>query len=211
MKSVNAILGLALLLAVSCQKSTTIHGLVQDANTGVPIVGASVYIRLLRDKGHANSEQSSFFGKTDENGRFYYQDDDILDIYYTEIQATGYGMTIYDFPKMEAYHCNEPVFELIPRDGVLKVRLENTSGSTDSLFFVAMNDCDYLHYHFAYGQQSDPYPLWQEKNESHVSYFKTCKGKPTYLRWSFERSFINFQQDTIQIPFEDTTTYAFHY
>ena len=43
------------------------------------------YINLLRDKGQANSELSGFNGKTDDNGRFYVEDKDILAIYYTEI------------------------------------------------------------------------------------------------------------------------------
>lgn len=211
MKQIKIAIVLFSYLVASCHKSTTIDGLVSDANTGAPIAGASVSINLLIDKGQANQESGSFHGKTDGNGRFYYENENILDIYYTEIRADKYGSVIYDFPEINAHECNKPEFKLIPRDGVLKIRLENTSGSTDSLFFYALNDCDYLYFHFANGQPSDPYPLWLGKDESHYAYFKTCRGKPTYLRWSFERTFANFQQDTVQIPIEDTTTYTFHY
>jgi hypothetical protein len=211
MKHINAFIFLFSLLVVSCHKSTIIDGLVQDANTGSPIVGASVSIGLLLDKGHANSETSGFTGITDDNGRFYFEDKDILDIYYSEIRADGYGLLVYDFPKMNAHECNKPVFKLIPRDGVLKVQMENVTGTTDSLFFNATNDCDYLYYHFAYGQKPEFYPLWQGVNEHKFAYFNTCRGKPTYIVWSFDRNFSMPQRDTLEISMEDTTYYSFKY
>lgn len=199
------------LLGVSCHKATTIDGLVQDAHSGAPIPNANVSISLTLDKGMANSTSGEFRGTTDNNGRFFVESDAILDIGYPEIKAEGYGLVLYEYPEMHARTLNKPVFKLTPRDGVLKIRLENASGTTDSLFFSATNDCDYLYFHFAYAQEADPYPLLQGKDESHFAYFNTCRGKPAYLGWKFTGSNSAVLKDTLAIGLEDTTYYTFKY
>lgn len=198
-------------MAAACRKGTSIDGLVQDALTGAPIADARVDMEVLIDLGLANSRNSSLSFTTDQDGRFSYEGKDILAFYYTGISADGYGGVLYDYPALNAKECNNPVYKLTPRDGVLKVQMENISGTSDSLFFTATNDCDYLYYHFAYGQKPEFYPLLQGVNEYKAAYFKTCRGKPTYLKWSFDAKFTMAQKDTLEIGMEDTTFYQFKY
>jgi hypothetical protein len=203
------ILGCILLL-VSCQNTTSIDGIVQNAHTGKPISGARLGIRYEYSDGSDNTESGGQDFKTGSDGRFYFSDKCIFSTRIDDIRAPGYALQ--RGPRIVDNESNKLVIELIPLDGNLKIDVNNLTGQHDSIFFIVQNKCQYWYYWSVVNQTPKTYPIHLEIGEKYTESFYACKGEDTRVGWTFIRPTNGFVfQDSVHVEFTDTTSYTINY
>jgi len=203
------ILGFILLLA-SCQNTTSIDGIVQNAHTGKPISGARFDIVYEYSDGKANTKSGGQNFKTGSDGKFHFSDKCIWSTHIPDITATGYALK--RGPHIEDNDCNKLVIELIPLDGNLNINVNNLTGQHDSLFFIVQNKCQYWYYWSVDNQTPKIYPIHLKVGEKYSENFYACKGEDTRVGWTFIRPTNGFVfQDSVHIEFTDTTNYTINY
>lgn len=199
-----------LLTLLACRNKTSINGVIINAHTGISIEGATGIITYqYRDGGITQYGGKRF--TTAQDGKFHFSK---KNIYLTHVEIdwlNGYALKMKYEGSVEDNEYNQLAVLMTPRDGILKLTINNETGVQDSLFLVAINAGDYIPYRGIYAQKTQIFPMKLTQNEQSIAYFSTCKGESTYLKWAFDRSFQNYQMDTVQISTSDTSHVVFNY
>ena len=127
---------IALIFACTKESPTIVNGTVVDKYTKKPLEGVSIDINIWREEERGYSYYKTI--NTDSQGKFSFGSDATPDFRVQRMDFTGYlskQNTIYDFfENYEDGKINEGVIPMIPLDAVLSLRLENLSGTHDSIF-----------------------------------------------------------------------------
>ncbi|MCC7465849.1 MAG: carboxypeptidase regulatory-like domain-containing protein [Saprospiraceae bacterium] len=196
--------------ALSCNNTTIVEGVVQNAKTGVPIEGAKVTLmyEYQEYEDHTGTGQKIF--TTDSEGRFSFSDKCIWATHISEVRAPRYALSRGKF--LEDNFKNKVVIELTPLDGILQLTVKNETGQFDSLFLIVQNEGTYFPYYSTGNQSLSEYPLYLNVGMSYVQNFLTCKSNSTRIGWSSARPMEGFIfQDSVFVDDSDTTYYTVSY
>ncbi len=142
---------LFLLLAASCHKdkTTIVNGTVVDKITGTPIQGAritfSVYHKDIPPPNHREFPSIS----SDQMGEFSFSNEDPLQI--LEISKAGYIFKGQGMPAIQRGEINEVKLEIIPKDGILKLNISNSTGLTDTIYYGIYSPAQEKEYAISHG------------------------------------------------------------
>ena len=133
------------LFACDKDKTTVINGRVVDKITGAPLDEAFVefWISHAENPAPNNYELRDLY--TDANGEFTTHDNDPISVYW--VLKVGYlpkGLGTPVVP-IEQGKENDVTIEMIPKDGVLKLNLENNTGIHDTVYvgiYSALQDSE---------------------------------------------------------------------
>ena len=204
---------LALLLgALSCGKEdtpTVINGIVTDRKTGETVEGALIY---MTGKKKGNSGQDEFFThacpRTDANGVFSctIQGD------YSSSEVTKNGYVDYEkFLAIGNGEDNNVNISLVPRDGFLRLQIENNTGQHNTLYASV-----YSHTVTTEGRKNtywsgeviNIYPLLLNQGEIYTEVIDLPSPEIVQIRWGFGQTTL---VDSIMVVTNDTTTYLLSY
>lgn len=128
------------------------------------------------------------------------------------VEKSGYVTKYWAGTLIEDGQENNIEIRLTPLDGVLKLKITNTTGAYDSICVGIINKCEYVYYKNGGSHALDTYPLKLDKGESHEGSLPTCKGEYTYIRWDFKYLQSSLPPcDSILIATNDTTIYTIEY
>ncbi len=132
-----------MLIALSCKKDdapTVIKGAVTDRKTEKPIEDAFVYFRGTSIDDLGREQPASCTDYTDASGQFNCT---LLGTALgVEIGKTGYATKIITSGIIDGQE-NEVSAQLVPRDGFLKLTIENDTGSPDALYVYVYSIMSY--------------------------------------------------------------------
>jgi hypothetical protein len=117
----------------SCSKDplTTVNGTVVNKITGEPIGGATISFRIENE----NNQYSEYkYLSTNHNGEFVFTHNkpiQIYDVLKKDYLPKGPGA---DIPSIVRGEINDIKIELVPKDGMLKLNINNNSGVLDTIY-----------------------------------------------------------------------------
>ena len=212
--SLRVVAGVTLLSFASCKKDlppTIINGVVTDKVTGASISAATVIFQFIYP-GHDGGEYSKFVTlSTDIEGKFSHTQDSEYSEKYSEVRKNGF--VTHPHLSFKRGMENNLEIQLIPKDGILKLNISNTSGTVDPLHIVLLNpsmDAE------AKGLPAEikvqPYPLLLGNNENHVAFYDLPSGEFTKISWGFNDFFPNVTlaqfMDSIYLVKGDTVEFS---
>jgi len=196
-------------------KPTIIKGRITDRKTGEPIEGAFVYLTLSRPKSYAADE---FFtqscGHSNANGEF----NCTLEGKYEWMDFTKEGY-LFNKPSLNIADgkSNEVEINLIPRDGFLRLKIENTTGLHDTLYAavhsqtIATESGQNIYYN---GEVVKEYPLLLGQGEVYTQIFDLVSPEIVQIMWGFNTPTYQTPytfRDSIMVVPNDTVTYILSY
>jgi len=114
----------------SCLKDNTtiVNGTIVDKHTGEPIDSAKVEFLIQKGESPPTYEYATHY--SDENGKFNFQSD--LPVRISLVSKNGYLLKDNGFG-LEQGKVNTTTIEMMPKDGILKLLLNNT-GQSDTIY-----------------------------------------------------------------------------
>lgn len=183
------------LLACDKDKTTTINGVIVDAKTGLPLTGVVINFGLYA----ANEQRGSYQLKSDVNGKvsFSLAHDEAFSGF--EMLKTGY---VPKFQLGTTYTNgieNDIVIVMHPRDAILRLIYENTSGQEKLIYMQAQSPTFSAEYGLLPYLITQPYPyICQPNKRDTVDYLFTSDERIDVF-WGF-----NYYEKVSQAPFNDT-------
>ncbi len=209
------LLGL-LVAGLGCGKedkpTISIKGTVIDQKTGQPINDAFVYCRGVSLNEDGGEVPASCSDRTDVNGQFACVF--IGNYGASTISKEGY---IDKFVSLNVEDKEDDIIQLIPRDGFMRLRIENNTGQHDTLYasvysrIVATETMQNIYYD---GEVIKEYPLLINQGEIYTEIFDLPSTEVIQIRWGFEKPTYQLRpifQDSIPIIANDTVTYILSY
>lgn len=183
-----------------------IKGKVINRKTGEPVEDAFVYCRGVSYNENGGEVPSSCSDRTDANGQF-------------ACTFTGnYGASTIDkegyvskFFPLNIDDKKDEVIELVPRDGFLRLRMENNTGTQSPLQVsiynrtVAIETMQNIYY---IGEVIKEYPLLISQGEIYTEIFDLPSTELVEIRWGFGQI---TSIDSVIINTNDTTNYILSY
>ena len=209
MKATPLFLFTLVFLFTACHKQDCAHGFVTDAKTGKPV--ANVTIKLgyeYNERGSLKFQEATVY--SDDAGEFSYAAEQDGHIHFRDIYKAGYSQTV-DLERGGG-NCEEDVIKLMPLDGILKLTVTNTTGSSDSLFARVLNRYEYdPHSYYLGSDPTNPYPLVLPAVQTFSQAFGVVVADSSYVLWKFTENgpWVNF--DSLLIKTADTTFFDIHY
>lgn len=207
---------LALMLsALSCGKEkippTVIKGRITDRKTGEPLQGAYTIFSVERkDNGSGNTGQPSPL--SDANGEFSCT----LNGDYAGAEETyqeGY-ITKSTRSNFVNGQTNSMEVQLIPRDGFLKLRIENNTGQHDILYANIYSRTEDIEKNFYNAEVIKEYPLLLNKGEVYIEVFGLGSPDVVQIMWGFKAPSNQMPHtiiDSVMVFTNDTSTYILSY
>lgn len=209
--------GLIFFVVLGCGKDepslTIIKGTVTDRKTGKPIEGALIIIR--GKKPGANGLDEYFTQpcpRSDPNGRFSCT----LEGDYTssEIGKDGY-ISHERFLDVANGQENGIGVSLVPRDGFLRLKIENATGQHDTLYASIRSQTEYVERNGFYNAEATPkYPLPLKHGETYTAIFSLSSPEVIRVQWGFKKptyQMPHILKDSVMVLPKDTATYILSY
>ncbi len=147
------LLSVFLIGLAACYKDTTtvINGRVVDKVTGDPLVDAYVDFWVSHKENPAPNNYEIRVLYTDANGEFSIHDADPIQVYW--VLKAGYLPKGLGTPvvAVEQGKVNNVTIEMIPKDGVLKLNLENNTGIHDTIYVGVYSALQHSELGLSYG------------------------------------------------------------
>lgn len=174
------LLPLALVIFLSCHKSTIVNGLLVDKKTELPIDSATIEY----DVYHSKDSYVPYITHTDQNGKFSFEDEGQIYIY--TILANNYvpkgmGTHIADIRKGKV---NDIVVSMAPIDGKLKVKFTNVNGLSDTLYFAVHSPVLESELEISLGYFVDHF-IEVPANATREIYINAASEETVDIYWSF--------------------------
>ncbi len=206
---------LALILAIcGCgkeDKPTFINGKITNRKTGEPMEGVSI---ILQGKRTGTNGQVEYFTHgcplTDTEGRFSCT---LEGLYVTsDITKEGYIKREVPLSVVDRQENNLDI-TLVPRDGFLKLKIENNTGLHDTLYANIYSPTESLEKYYN-GEVIKEYPLLLTAGASYTETFALASPETVQILWGFKPP--GYQtphtlKDSILVVPHDTTTYILSY
>jgi hypothetical protein len=118
----------------ACKKSTVLNATVVDKKTGSPLALADVTLQVRKiPKG--SSSELLVFKHSDADGHVYYENE--IDFNVFAVSKEGYlnigpGRTF--LPGLVQNKVNDYTIEMIPYDGLLRLKIENITGQYNAIY-----------------------------------------------------------------------------
>ncbi len=209
---------LTLMLALmSCGKDddpTVVKGRITDRKTGEPIEGASI---LVGGKKPATHGQDGFFVQPCTNSNASGGFTCIIEGYFTssQIDKVGYVTKKNGIKGIENGEENNIEINLAPRDGTLKLEIQNMSGQHDTLYAYIYSVTEDIEANGFYAYTAiKQYPLVINQGETYSETFHLASPEMIEIRWGFEQPPYQIKppfQDSILVATNDTVTYILSY
>ena len=193
-------------------KPTIIKGRITNRKTGAPIEGVFVYLTLSRPKRYAADE---FFtqscGHSNSNGEF----NCTLEGKYEWMDFTKEGY-LFNKPSLNIADgkTNDVEISLIPRDGFLRLKIENTTGLHDTLHASIHSQTEYLEGGQNFYTPTNTYPLVLNQGETYTEIFALASPEIVQIMWGFNTPTYQTPytfRDSIMVVPNDTVTYILSY
>ena len=197
---VHSIFLLCLLTGItSCQKNdpTIIMGTITDSKTGLPIDGATI-------------SGGTIYQKTGIDGKFKIAIGENDNLSGLTIQKEGYVVKFRLGTVIKHHETNEVAVVMHPRDAILRMVYENSSGIQKPIYLQAQSKT----FIEEYGQLpfiiTQPYPYLSQPNSRDTLDYAFTSDEQINLYWGFvyyEKAGQALLRDSLHLSSGDTATY----
>lgn len=193
----------------SCNKdkTTTLNGTLVDKHTGEPLDSAKVEFLIQKSESPLFYEDEIRY--SDENGKFNFQTD--FPVRISLVSKNGYLLKDNGFG-LEQEKVNTTTIEMIPKDGVLKLLLNNT-GQSDTIYVGIYSQLQESDLGISYGFIVNHPFLVQGLSESIIT-LNLASEETIDIYWAFSKwptySSIKLapNHDSVFVVRNDTTTFS---
>ena len=201
-----------MLAGLGCGKDkndpTVIKGRITDQKTMLPIKEANLHIGAKKENANGNYEYFSPSCRSDADGRFNCT---FLGNYESsDISKDGYVTKHNSLIVIDEQENNSNI-SLIPRDGFLRLRINNNTGSPSPLYATVYSrtiKIETRQNSYYTGESIKQYPLSIGLGETYTEILDLPSPEFVQIRWGFGQSTL---VDSVMITPNDTTDYILSY